>query len=270
MISVAVIFNKWAAKSLYLLLFISGIAIIVLSYYNEYLHILSAICIIGAAAGFTFRMNRSFQFYLLVTTLSLTIIFSLNYHILKNYKNVDILTKSKDTFIEILKKSENLPEADKNELSARLNESMDIIKNVIPFSYFLNYLFLSLFSVSFLKQFFIRKYTEKSSNLEGIEKFRIKDYLIFVLIAGWIAVLLVDENRYHIFYIIGLNTALVLSALYLIQALGIIKFFLIKKGLPTLILPVLIIIILFFGIEYLIFALIILASLGALDFWADF
>ena len=270
MISIAVIFNRWAGKFLYLILFITATALLNLYSDNEFLHIFSSICVIGAAAGFSFRLNRTFQFYLLLTSLSLTIIFSLNYYFLMNYKNIDILSKSKDAFMEIVKGADSLSEANKKDLISKLDDSLDILKDVIPFSYFINSLFLSLFSIYFLKFFFIRKYAEKIIKIEGIEKFRIKDYCIFVLIGGWATVLLIDSSKYHLPYIIGLNTALILSVLYVIQAFGIIKYFLAKKSLPTMLLPVFIITILFFGIEYILFAMVILSSLGAIDFWADF
>ncbi len=270
LVSAAVIYYRLAGKQLYLILLISGIAALNIFSENEYLHFLSSITVIGAAAGYSFRNGRTFQFYLLFTSLSLTIILSLNYYFIKNYKDIDMVSKSRDAFMEIVGKSESITEANKNDLVNKMNESLDILRDVIPFSFFANSLLMGLFSIFFLKYLFIRKYQEKITAIEGIEKFRIKDYFIFILIAGWLAVLLLDSAKYHFPYVIGLNAALILSVLYIIQAFGIIKYFMAKKGLPTLILPVFIIIILFLGIEYILFVLVILSSLGALDFWADF
>jgi len=58
--------------------------------------------------------------------------------------------------------------------------------------------------------------------------------------------------------------------LYLMQAIGIAKFLLARKGLPRFLLPIGLLAVLFFGVEAALFVSIILASLGALDFWADF
>ena len=70
--------------------------------------------------------------------------------------------------------------------------------------------------------------------------------------------------------IISLNIALGISALYAIQALGIIKFYLIRRGLPVFLLPLLIISIILLGISAFIFAATLLTGVGTLDLWADF
>jgi hypothetical protein len=43
-----------------------------------------------------------------------------------------------------------------------------------------------------------------------------------------------------------------------------------KKGLPRYLLPLLIITIVFLGVEVLVFTSVMLAGLGTLDFWVDF
>ncbi len=264
------IFYKWSDKINYLILLIIGILIININSNNDYLHILSSVILIGATVGFTFRANKSFQFFIIVTSLSLMLVLSANYFNLKNFKNIDILSNSKDKFIEIIKEATNIPDDDKNELLNNLDGSLETVRDIIPFTYFLNSIFLSLCCFYFLRFIFIRRFDENVEKMAGIELFKLKDYLIFGLIAGWLTVLLINKNEYYFPYMIGLNVALILSVLYLIQAFGILKFTLIKKGLPTLIMPLSIFIILLFGIEYILFVLIILSGIGVIDFWVDF
>ena len=87
---------------------------------------------------------------------------------------------------------------------------------------------------------------------------------------GWLVVLLVDKREYSIIYIFGLNIALIFSVLYLIQSVGVIRFFFRKKGLPQFLIPLSFFIILFLGSNFILFFFIILIGVGAIDFWADF
>jgi len=116
----------------------------------------------------------------------------------------------------------------------------------------------------------MKQYIPGQEKSPGLEFFQLHDYFIYALILGWLAVLLVDKSEYAIIYITGLNIALIFSILYLIQSLGIVKYFLIQKGLPLFIIPVTLITILFLGLKVTLFISIILSSVGAIDFWADF
>lgn len=270
LVSATIIFSRWLSGAIPLILALAIVSAINIFSGSESLHIFSAIFIIGASAGYTFNKNKSIQFYLTLTSLVLTAAFSMNYYYLKNYKNIDIISESRDTFTEIVGESSNISEKEKEELFQKIDESLILIREVIPFSYFLNSVFMSLFAFFFLRVLFLRQNPELMEKIAGIENFKIKDQFIFLLIGGWLTVLLIDSGEYNILYTMGLNTALILSIFYVIQAFGIIKYFLVKKGLPTIILPVSIFIILLIGIEYSLFFMIMLSGFGALDFWADF
>ena len=106
--------------------------------------------------------------------------------------------------------------------------------------------------------------------MKSLEYYRMNDYLIFLFIGFWALFLILDSDLSPQINILSLNIALMLSILYAIQALGIIKFFLIRKGLPVFLLPVLVVSLIMLGIPAFTFAAILLTGLGTLDLWADF
>jgi len=237
---------------------------------NEYIHILSSIAFAGAVTGFSFANEKSYQFLIIVSSLTLAVTFTSNFYFLNHYEETDVLKRSTDRFITLVNESPEFSKNEKKEILQTLDGSMDTIRDLIPFTYFLNSLLLSVCCFFFLKTVFMRRFFELIQKIQGIEFFKIQEYFIFLLIAGWLTVLLIDSEKYHEIYLIGLNMGLVFLIFYLIQSFGIIKFILLKKGLPTLILPLSIFITIVIGVEYFFFLLILLSSLGILDFWSDF
>jgi hypothetical protein len=251
---------------------------------NDFFYSLTSFIIVGATAGYTFKNNKNLRFFIFLTSLSITFIFAFNHYYLKNVKNIDILQDNKNKFSDILKES-NIPDSERKQIIQKIDETLDIVKDMIPFAYFLSAFILSFVGFFLIKYLFIYWKFVKSDNTEiklkedenknntfydGIEKFKVFDYLIFIYIAAWFIVLLVDKKIYYYLNIAGLNIALIIACYYLIQAFGIIKFLLKKKGLPSSLLLIIVFSLLIFGMEYMIFLLIILSSLGAIDFWADF
>lgn len=224
---------------------------------------------IGATAAMSFRSGRSLEFFVLVSSLSLTLVFTGNYLFLKHARNTDLVAESRDRIVEIVKSSD-IGESEKSEFLSRSDQALETLRDIVPFAYFLNSLAACLICWVTLRPLRARLAGPGAPEIKGLEHFRLSDYFIFVLIFGWLAVLLVDEKAYYPVYAIGLNCALILSVLYLMQAIGIAKFLLARKGLPRFLLPVGLLAVLFFGVEAALFVSIILASLGALDFWADF
>jgi hypothetical protein len=234
-----------------------------------------------ASAVFTFKNNKGLRFFIFVSSLSITLICTFNHYYLKNIKNIDILVNSKNVFIQSLNQN-NIPDNERSQMIQKINETINIAEYVVPFFYFLDALIFSLLGFYFFKYVFYKQNkisksvsinkneNDKEIIFEGIEIFKVTEYLIYVFIAGWFVVLLVDRSKNNYLYLAGLNIALILSSFYLIQAFGIIKFILHKKGIPFSLVPAIILLFLFFGTEYLIFILIILSSIGAIDFWADF
>ena len=225
--------------------------------------------LIGFIAGHSLRNRKSIQYFLLLSSLTLTVLFSGNYYFLKIHKDIEILGKSKEKITEIINSS-NLPVSERREFTARLDESIDILRDIIPFAYFINSIIFSLIFFYFVR-LILKKFLKTYENeAHGIEFFKLNDYFIFTLILGWLIVLLVDKREYYIIYISGLNIALIISVLYLIQSIGIFKFFLKKKGLPQFLIPLSLLVILFLGLKIVLFLSIILVGIGAIDFWADF
>jgi hypothetical protein len=257
---------------------------------DDSLYLIISFIIIGASAGYSIRQKKNLLFFVLAASLSIAFIFTFNHYYLKNYKNTDILQNSKSGILSLLEGNE-VPESEKQQIVQKVDESLEIIKQIIPFAYFMNSLLLSFFSLYFLKIIFfkfIKQYDkketkeaiEKSDNLTGVnaiwaetfklETFKIKEHSIFIFIAGWLVVLLVDRNSNDFLYLSGLNIALILSSIYLIQAIGIIKYLFIKKNVPFIVIPISFFLFLFFGVEYFLFVLIVLSGIGIIDFWADF
>ena len=69
---------------------------------------------------------------------------------------------------------------------------------------------------------------------------------------------------------VSLNALLITSMLYFIQALGVIKFFLSRRGLPVIIIPGVLFLIVFLGIPAAVLTGILLTGMGVLDMWVDF
>lgn len=222
----------------------------------------------GAMAGITFRSGRSVQFFIVASTLSLTLVFTANYFFLKYGRQYDMLKKSRENVVAMVKASE-ATESEREILLGKVEESFRIVKDIIPFSYFLNSLIFSAFGFWVMRAFFER-FSGAAFRGGGIEFFQLKDYFVFALIAGWLVVLLVDKNGYGPLHAAGLNLALIMTVLYLIQSLGIIKHFMLKKGWPTYLVPAVLVLFLLLGVEFFMFFLIILSGVGIIDFWADF
>lgn len=263
------LFYRWGWKStLFFLIPIGAVIFLATPQFDELHPLLLSLFIVGITAGYVFREKKSLQFFILISTFIITSLFSGNYYYLKIYKNTDILDKSKENIVTIVNAS-NIQKSEQEAFLARLDDSLEIVRDVIPFAYYINALFFSLISFFFIR-LFMKRYITDQEKSPGLEFFQLHDYFIYALILGWLAVLLVDKSEYAVIYITGLNIALIFSVLYLIQSLGIVKYFLIKKGLPLFIIPLTLITILFLGLKVTLFISIILSSVGAIDFWADF
>ena len=235
--------------------------------------IIVSLIIIVASAVFTFRNKKNLRFFIFVSSLSITLICTFYYYYLKNIESIDALLTHKETIIDILTMNAG-SDPDKLQIRQMVNETIDLL---VPFIYFLDafiYSFIGFYVIKYLYNKINTPKEDKSGNEQmvpdGIERFKVMDYLIFLFIVGWSVVLLVDRSKNYSLYMAGLNVSLILSSFYLIQAIGIIKFLMKKKGIPLTLLPAVILLLLFFGMEYFVFFLIILSSIGAFDFWADF
>jgi len=274
-LSSAYAFFRWNSRGFF---FIAPIAVIGIVFYNQLFSInsellasLLASAVIGGAAGYTLKNKRSLQFFLLIAALGSTGVFTSNFYYLKAAKNVDLFTESRSSFVNYLNRStEGMGDEKKKELVRQIDQSLEIVRDLVPFSYFLNSLLFAAFTFIVMRMFARRLYDSADIDTKGLEHFRLNDYFIFALIGGWLVFLLVDATASRWIHAAGFNTALIFTFLYLIQAFGIIKFFLLKRKLPMFLLPLIIIMSIVLLNQYVLIAAILLASFGAIDFWADF
>jgi hypothetical protein len=223
--------------------------------------------VIGSVAGETFKKELGLDFFILVSALIITLIYTGNYYYLKQYKNFDIVKKSKTQVVEIIKNSE-IPKEKKKQLTENIDTLIAIADDVAPFSFFINSLIFSALGYIMVKILFMRLFGPITA--KGLEFFRLNDYAIFMLIGGWLSVLLLDKSEHKILYLAGLNIGLIVSALYLVQALGVVRFLLMKKNKPGHILTLALILTFILSIEAFVFIIILLTGFGTLDLWADF
>lgn len=263
------LFFRFSWKALYGLVPAAVAGLLLYRVDPEYYAAFLGALVIGCTAGYSFRGKKSFQFYLVTASLAVTLVFTANYYGLKKFENIDLFAQSRSQFAEYIKSSE-LPEEKKRELVTRIDSSMEVLRDIVPFSYFLNGLFFAAVSFFVLRHITRRFSGEALEGIRGIELFRLHDYFIFTVIGGWLGFLLIDSAAWHEPYALALNVALVFSMLYVVQAWGIIKFFMLKRGIPLFVLPLALFIMVSLMVEILVFFLIIFASIGAIDFWADF
>lgn len=223
--------------------------------------------VIGTGGGLVFRKNAGLDTYVLAVTLILTLFMSGNYYYQLEYKNIDMLEVSRTELARVLEQN-SAPEDLRQSMLSDFDSNRETIGHILPFLFFLNALFLSLLAHVGMKVFVARY--GNSESVSGIEKFRLKDFMIVALILGLGAFLLVDRADFPRLYSLGLNVMLVSAVLYAMQALGVIKFMIVKRGLPRYLFPLLLLILIIPGVEVLVFASVLLAGLGTLDFWADF
>lgn len=226
--------------------------------------------VIGVISGLTFRNKRSFQFYILLSTFVLTFFITSNHYYFNYYHNADFLVTSKEQIHKFVDETKVITKEDREELTKNIDDFLSIFKDFIPFAYFVNSFLLSIFGFFITKFVFIRYIIKDDERIKGIETFTLNDYLIFPLIACWMIVLFVDKNLDYLLYMVTFNIALILSFLYLLQSIGIIKFFLKKKGIPVFLLGVAFMLIMILGLEFLLFFAILLTGFGILDLWIDF
>jgi len=245
--------------------------------------------VLGGLGGLSFAKKRSFKFFIIWSSLILTFLYVSNYYYLVHYKKIDLLEKSRLEIIELVESSQKVvPEVNsetEEELTANFKEVLDLFqdniwiemaKNTLVFSYFLYALFLSLgvyFILGLFWKYSPQKLTSKEEKgvgyYKGIIFFRLNDFWILILIINWAFFLLVDKIDYKGIYLIALNLSLIISVFYLIQGVGVIKFFLWQKKLPVSLLYLSPFFMLLLGVEVFLLFLIFLFGLGILDWWSD-
>ncbi len=223
--------------------------------------------VIGSVAGLVFKKDLSFGFFILVSALLLTLIYTGDFYYLKHYKNYNILTESKAQTLEIIKNTD-IPKDKKKLITDNIDTLITFVSDIVPFYFFINSLIISILGFIMIKILLTRLFGPFL--IKGLEFFKLNDYVIFLLIGGWLSFLVLDKSKYETLYLAGLNTGLIVSALYLVQALGVVRFLLIKKQKPAHVLTLTLILTFILSFEAFIFIVILLTGFGTLDLWADF
>jgi len=229
---------------------------------------LASSLIIGTCTGLLFSGKLSLQRFLVSASLLCSAASYGDYAFQSRVLHQDYLELSKIQAVEYVRASA-VTDAEKTALLEWMDQAIPLVKRILPFYYFLSGLFWASCSYLFFSLIFRRRLKSAAAPAAGIEMFRLSDYLIFVLIASIAAVLAAGHER-RIVYVTALNALLILATLYIVQAFGVIKFFLMKKRLPVALLPSTVILVLLLGIEATVFTAMLLAGCGALDLWADF
>ena len=241
--------------------------------------------IAGTIGGYCFKKGLGLDFFITVSSLLFAVSITANYHILKHVKEYDFIDHSMVETVQLLKENKikmeqtfdqyNISENDKKNFLESIDVYIDILndrkwvqfaKDMLPFAAFFYSILLTGFSFFLMKKFFMKKFGE---GVKALELFRVNEFVIFILIAGWGIFIMIDNVQYPVITVTALNIALSASVLYTIQAIGIVKFFIMKRGLPVVILPLLIITLLFVPIVF-VFVMAMLTGVGILDLWGDF
>ena len=223
--------------------------------------------VLGTIGGYTFKKGKSFTFFLVTAAFSLAVLFGVYFYAMVIFEKVDFVGMLRGELVRFLNTA-RAPEDIKSQFLSDFDGSKDDIIARVPFSSFLNAVILAGLAFVAVRKFFSR--LPNAEPVAGLEYFKLNEYFIFVLIAGLGIYLLIDKAHYSAVSNAGLNAVLISALLYFVQALGIVKFHLIKRGAPTYILPLALVTMTIMGIWILFFLFVLLAGFGTLDVWADF
>jgi len=241
--------------------------------------------IAGIIGGYCFKKGLGLDFFITVSSLLFAVSVTADYHILKYVKEYDFIDHSAVETVQLLEENKvkmeqvfdqhNVSEGDKKIFLGSIDTYINILndrkwvqfaKDMLPFAAFFYSILLTGFSFFLMKKFFMRKFGEK---VKALEFFKVNEFVIFILIAGWGIFIMIDKIQYPVITVIALNVGLAATVLYTIQAIGIMKFFIMKRKMPVIILPLLIITLSLVPIVF-IFVMTMLTGIGILDLWGDF
>jgi hypothetical protein len=262
-------FYFWDFKASLLIVPLMGVIIYRFIGNFDTLTMLVSPVVFGSFTGLTIRKNFSVQFYVLGSTFALTIITVSAYYYLLNVLDIDAVQIMTTQLNEVISSS-TLSSAEKQELRSNIDIAISIVRDVMPFYLFLISLIYSTIAFIILRLFYSVFILKRPLFLKGLEFFKLNDFVIFLLIASMALYVFITPEQSEIANNAALNALCITAFLYVIQALGIIRHFLIKKKLPLFILPLGIFITLLFSWPLLPIVSILLAGWGVLDLWTDF
>ena len=228
---------------------------------------LSALAI-GGITGFAYRAKKSVQFIVLSSVFLVFGIFAADYLYETNYMGASLANEA-ETAVQSFLNGGDLDEKQKSEFIEQYNFVMEITKDLIPFMIFLSALMISFVGFSILDLIF-KRILKAENFVKGIENFKVSEWLVFLVIVAIALVVFDNEGSFYHAKAIGENLLLVLAVVYFLQSFGIIKFMLMRKRIPVFIMPVLLLGMAIFSLQFFGFVVMFMAGIGLLDIWADF
>jgi uncharacterized protein YybS (DUF2232 family) len=270
----ALSFYKWGYKALaamaplMILVLFKGLAT------TNIVMFLGGSIIIGSFAGVTFAQRKTFQFFLVLATLAFSLLTISHYFYRIEFQNIDmaeqIVKDGKEVFVRNIETLPQFIDLSEQEKESVIQLAQNIYKLLFPFNLFLSCFLLTIFGYFLLKVIFDLFIVKKSLQIKGLEYFKLNDYVIFGLIVSLGLLTLSIYVKTGVLNYIALNGVLIFSLLYFVQALGVLRFFLIKKKWPTMFLPIGLFLLLIVLGPTFVLVYVMMAGWGALDLWTDF
>lgn len=223
---------------------------------------------IGGIGGIVFRRGWSFQLYILVTSLVVTVLFAGAFYYVILVTKVDVVGFWRDMLAQYLASS-GTTEAARKELIDLMVPTHEEMLRKIPYAVFFNVLLMAGIGFMVLRLYFRRMAGGLVSG-KGLEHFAMDDHVIFVLIAAWAGYLLVDKDAYATISTVCFNVGMITMGFYFVQALGIIKFAALGRGVPPYVIPAMVFMVVMTGHEVGQYVVMMLGGFGAIDIWTDF
>ena len=228
---------------------------------------LSALAI-GSITGFAYRSKRSVQFIVLTSVFLVFGIFAADYLYETNYMGASLANEAK-TAVQSFLDSGRIDDKQKAEFAEQYKFVMEIMKDLVPFMIFVSALMISFAGFSILDLIF-KRILKAENSIKGIENFKVNEWLVFVVIFSIALIVFDKEGNFYPAKTVGKNILLVMTVVYFIQSLGILKFVLMKKRIPVFIMPLFLLGMAIFSFQVFGFIVMFLAGIGLLDIWADF
>ena len=228
---------------------------------------LSALAI-GSITGFAYRSKRSVQFIVLTSVFLVFGIFAADYLYETNYMGASLANEAK-TAVQSFLDSGRIDDKQKAEFAEQYKFVMEIMKDLVPFMIFVSALMISFAGFSILDLIF-KRILKAENFVKGIENFKVNEWLVFLVIVSISLIVFDQGGKFYPAKAAGKNILLVLTVIYFIQSLGILKFVLMKKRIPVFIMPLFLLGMAIFSFQVFGFVVMFLAGIGLLDIWADF
>ncbi|MBN1501766.1 MAG: DUF2232 domain-containing protein [Spirochaetes bacterium] len=230
--------------------------------------------VLGITGGYTFLKKKNVQFFIITAALLLSCINVFQHYYMINVMHFNLDQELRNTTEQFVN-SQKLTDDQKAEVFEDMKFILVVYRDNV---FFFSFVWAVLFSVisMFLYKLMFMTVTTENVQIEGMEKYQLNEYLIFLFIIFLAGTVLIKpdavpatlDGKKLIFA--ARNGLLIVSFLYLLQSLGIFKFFLIKLRIPAAVLPLSVFTFLIMGKTVIVFGSILLAGIGLLDLWADF